>query len=366
MRRPRLLAAATVVTALAVGSLALSMAPAAGAVAGSMEGEKFTAPYGATVRTDAAASAGRYLLVDSNVAATATVTSARPATTLMLTQHGEGDTKVAVSVDGRQVTTLTLRSESFHSYTVGGSWAAGSHRVEVRLMNAATQNLYLDAVAFHSPAGSTPGSAPAPSPAPKPAPRPTTPPTTPPTTAPAPKPSAPAVGERVITAAYTTGYTWFDNTPAGSAEISHPVLHARAGGTGTYNDPITIAVGHSLATGRDVLDYPAGTRLYLPHVRRYFIVEDTCGDGGAPQNRGCHDLSTAASGASTWVDLYVGGGSGDSETAVQDCASKVTDGDSELHRLIVKPASTYAVVPGPLFQKGRCTALYPAAAVVAP
>src|SRR5512135_1310636 len=45
--------------------------------------------------------------------------------------------------------------------------------------------------------------------------------------------------QRIITSAYTTGYTWFDNTPPGSGEISHPVLHAKAGGTGTYADPIT-------------------------------------------------------------------------------------------------------------------------------
>jgi hypothetical protein len=177
-----------------------------------------------------------------------------------------------------------------------------------------------------------------------------------------PSPSAeltpPIVGE-LIPAAYTTGYTWFDNTPPGSTMISHPVLNSQAaGGTGTYADPITLAVGHSLETGEDVLDYPAGTRFYLPHVRRYFIVEDTCGDGPRPQDRGCHDLASAPTGARTWVDLYVGGAAGDDAAAVQACASKVTDGDTELHAMIKDPASTHPVVAGPLFQDGRCTALY--------
>ena len=172
----------------------------------------------------------------------------------------------------------------------------------------------------------------------------------------------PIVGE-LIPAAYTTGYTWFDNTPPGSTAISHPVLHSRAGGTGTYADPITMAVGHSLETGEDVLDYPAGTRFYLPHVRRYFIVEDTCGDGATPQDRGCRDLASAPSGARTWLDLYVGGAAGDDEAAVQACAGKVTDGDTELHEVIKDPASTHPVVPGPLFGDGRCTALYEASAV---
>ena len=169
--------------------------------------------------------------------------------------------------------------------------------------------------------------------------------------------TTPVVGD-LIPAAYTIGYTWFDNTPAGSTVISHPVLHARAGGIGTYADPITLAVGHSLETGKDVLDYPAGTRFYLPHVRRYFIVEDTCGDGASPQDRGCHNLASAPSGATTWVDLYVGGTAGDDRAAVQACAAKVTDSDTELHTMIKEPASIHPVVPGPLFQDGRCTALY--------
>lgn len=168
--------------------------------------------------------------------------------------------------------------------------------------------------------------------------------------------------ERVVTTAYTTGYTWFDNTPAGSALISNPVLHRFAGGTGTFDDPITVAVGHSLATGADVLDYPAGTRFYLPHVRRYFIVEDTCGDGPAPQNGACHSVATAPRGATTWLDVYIGGGSGDSRSAVQACAGKITDADQQLHPVLIHPDPDYLVVTGPLFQHGHCTALYPPAA----
>lgn len=46
---------------------------------------------------------------------------------------------------------------------------------------------------------------------------------------------------------------------------------------------MTIAVGHSRKSGQDVLDIPAGTRIDHPDVRRYFIVEDTCGDGPKPE-----------------------------------------------------------------------------------
>ena len=52
--------------------------------------------------------------------------------------------------------------------------------------------------------------------------------------------------------------------PAGLPDISHPVLHKKAGGSGTYADPVTIAVGHSLETGKDLLDFPADRYPDLP------------------------------------------------------------------------------------------------------
>ena len=165
--------------------------------------------------------------------------------------------------------------------------------------------------------------------------------------------------ERVIRTAYTTGYTFFDNTPPGRA-ISHPIRHRRAGGKGTFRNPITIAVGHTIRGGRDILDYRAGTKMYLPHLRRYFIVEDTCGDGPRPQHGPCHDLDSAPGRATTWVDVWVGGKRGDDRRAVQKCASKITDGDGRnVHRVVVHPRRGYPVVRGPLFRDGKCTKLYP-------
>lgn len=60
--------------------------------------------------------------------------------------------------------------------------------------------------------------------------------------------SSQASNETVDSKVFVTAYTWYDNTPAGSHEISHPVLHGAASGTGTYEDPVTIAVGHRAAT----------------------------------------------------------------------------------------------------------------------
>jgi LysM repeat protein len=147
---------------------------------------------------------------------------------------------------------------------------------------------------------------------------------------------APAAGEKRFSA-YTTGYGWPDNTPKGSAEISHSILHLLAGGTGTYADPITVAVGHTIASGKDTLDYPAGTKFYIPNLRKYFITEDTCGDGKTPQNGPCH---TGYQGH-PWLDLWVGGNSGNQKQTLA-CEENITD----LHMVIQNPASNYAVIPG--------------------
>ncbi len=145
-----------------------------------------------------------------------------------------------------------------------------------------------------------------------------------------------AAGENRFTA-YLTGYGWPDNTPQGSADISHGILHSKAGGSGTFADPITLAVGHSLASGKDVLDYPAGTKFYIPNLRKYFIVEDTCGDGSAPQNGPCHSGYQGK----PWLDLWVGGNAANVAQTLA-CENTITG----VSLVIKNPASNYAVVAG--------------------
>jgi hypothetical protein len=185
-------------------------------------------------------------------------------------------------------------------------------------------------------------------------------PTAAPTTTPARPPAAPTPskttappppgGVRTIQA-YITGYSYFDNTPPGSVEISNPVLHQTAGGTGTYADPITVAVGHSIVSGRDRLDWPAGTRFYIPNLRRYFIVEDTCGDGSSPQNGPCHVGYTAP--ATTWLDLWVGGMGGLAGGA-DSCMNSIT----AVWDVLVNPGFGYATVPGAIDGAAGCTKQY--------
>ena len=166
--------------------------------------------------------------------------------------------------------------------------------------------------------------------------------------------SSGAAGEKVDLKVFVTAYTWNDNTPPGSPAISHPVLHDEAGGTGTYEDPVTLAVGHSKESGEDVLDIPAGTRIYLPHVRRYFIVEDSCGDGPAPENGPCHAGAHEHGGDSLWIDMWIGG-QGESASFVRDCTRTVTG----VFTAVFDPAKNYVVAPGSgVIHDGKCDSGY--------
>jgi resuscitation-promoting factor RpfB len=89
--------------------------------------------------------------------------------------------------------------------------------------------------------------------------------------------------------AFVTGYTYWDNSPPGSAQIARPVLHKRAGGSGTYRNPITVAVGFGP-------EFAFGTRFYLPKLKKYFIVEDLCGACGRSR-----------AGAAYTIDIWLDG-----------------------------------------------------------
>lgn len=72
---------------------------------------------------------------------------------------------------------------------------------------------------------------------------------------------------------YVTFYGFVDNDPPGKT-IAFPhnyypsALHNIASGTGTYSDPVTLAVKNN--------QWNVGTRMYVPYLKKYFIVEDIC------------------------------------------------------------------------------------------
>jgi hypothetical protein len=162
----------------------------------------------------------------------------------------------------------------------------------------------------------------------------------------------PASNEKKLSV-YTTGYTYWDNTPPGSSIIAfsksdgYPTVHSAAGGAGTYADPITLAVGHVIKDGKDTPDYKPGTRFYIPSLSRYFIVEDTCGDGDAPQDIPCHtDIDHPGV---VQLDVWLGGAQATSESA-DACARALTG----IRLAIENPEPTYPATPGELLQNGTC------------
>jgi hypothetical protein len=145
---------------------------------------------------------------------------------------------------------------------------------------------------------------------------------------------------------YLTGYSYWDNTPPGSADIARPVIHNKAGGKGTYQDPITLAVGHAKHAFSHKMDFPTGTRFYFPRLRKYAIVEDLCGDGPKPQNGPCH----SGKNGNYWVDIYVDGQHA-GEAASNRCMYRITG----MQDVIMNPKSTYPAAPGALTESGCST-----------
>lgn len=131
---------------------------------------------------------------------------------------------------------------------------------------------------------------------------------------------------------YVTLYGALDNTPPGSTDIAYPVIHSQAGGTGTYDDPVTFA------TDKDEL--PVGTKVYYPYLKKYFIMEDDCtecdedwtgqGPDGGPNYR--------------HIDLWAG----DSENqAILSCENSLTQNGQV--PVVVDPPSDETVDTTPIF-----------------
>src|SRR5437762_2350917 len=145
---------------------------------------------------------------------------------------------------------------------------------------------------------------------------------------------------------FLTFYGWWDNTPPG-AGISFPKIHKTAGGKGTFADPITFATATA--------ELSPGTKVWVPRVKKYFIMEDSCeectadwlghGPDGGPK---LHH-----------IDLWIGGKGGSPFDAI-DCEDALTnsnpDGTPALEPVLANPPSNEPVDSTPLFntKTGAC------------
>ncbi len=126
---------------------------------------------------------------------------------------------------------------------------------------------------------------------------------------------------------FVTYYGWPDNDPAGNAiaypkSDGYPSIHEGAGGTGTFENPVTFAA----KIGR----FPVGTKLYVPYIKKYVILEDTC-----------------ASCTANWIDIWMES-DGNYQSKVIACEEYWT---KENMIVEVNPPAGREVVTTPLFNK---------------
>jgi hypothetical protein len=149
--------------------------------------------------------------------------------------------------------------------------------------------------------------------------------------------TAPAAATSTTLNPLVTLYGWPDNSPPGDAiaypqDGGYPTIHNAAGGTGTYQDPITFAT--------DQAELPIGTIVYYGYLHRYFIMEDDC--------TACDEDWTGAGpdgGPGFYhIDLWVGGEGGNTNDVI-NCEDSLTQTGS----VIVDPPSNEPVDTTPLF-----------------
>lgn len=122
-----------------------------------------------------------------------------------------------------------------------------------------------------------------------------------------------------------TFYSALDKSPLGSLLIAFPtILHGLAGGSGSYDDPVTFAA----APGT----FRPGTRIYVPDLQRYFVLEDRCASCGG-----------------THIELWTGSALDD---GIRTCAARL--GAQETRSYLVDPPQGLPVKAGPLYDGGAC------------
>jgi hypothetical protein len=132
---------------------------ATGTLVAAIEAETMTTSSTKIVSfSDAAASGGKGLLYWVAGSASKSVSLPSPANTLVVVARGDqcnGAPDAVLKVDGVQVATRSVTATTWTEYTAAGTFAAGTHTVEVSFPNdvyvsgSCDRNLRLDRVAFY-------------------------------------------------------------------------------------------------------------------------------------------------------------------------------------------------------------------------
>ncbi len=102
-----------------------------------------------------------------------------------------------------------------------------------------------------------------------------------------------------------------------------------AGGVGTFDDPITVAAGEGNST------LPPGTLVYIPGLKKYFLVEDIC--------RNC---------STDWIDLWMESNAGSNASVVLQCEDNWTGDVTQRKEVWPNPPSGLQVDVTPFFNVG--------------
>lgn len=130
-----------------------------------------------------------------------------------------------------------------------------------------------------------------------------------------------------------TFYGWFDNSPPGDAiaypaSAGFPTVHDVAGGTGTWDDPITMAT--------DASELPVGTIVYAPFLQKYLVMEDDC-------TQCDEDWSMSMT---RHIDVWMNSSASANPAALSQCEAQWTQGETPIE---VNPPAGRAVTTALLF-----------------
>ena len=165
-------------------------------------------------------------------------------------------------------------------------------------------------------------------------------------------------GPQTLLNVYVTWYGFNDNscqvesdhncnTIAFGKSDGFPTRHdAGTEGTGTFDDPGTFATAS--ADSGSPAELAPGTVIYIPSVRKYFVMEDQCAECGMEwdQKMAYH------------VDVWMGPSYGSDDVPLMDCEDTLTLGDDPFQgtgTVIVNPSADLPVDDTPLFANGACT-----------
>lgn len=168
-------------------------------------------------------------------------------------------------------------------------------------------------------------------------------------------------------------FTWYgvpDNTPPGAGiggpgggANSYPgnygsAVHSgnRAGGDGSYSNPLTAATANTV-------EVPYGVEFYIPAFHKYFVAEDSCtecrGDWSGSGNDRTDPTLIGQGGdggpGMIHFDLWLDGGDGSWVSAIQ-CEDALTPDPTDPALIIMDPSPDMPVNPDPIYDPatGQC------------